>query len=849
MDENREAVCDHYGSVVQRSVADFIKHFLPPRKLTNKELGRVITKLKKGWRTHDFFDEQDIDLRRTRSKEWKTKFAPLEADAKGRTRWTDFAYLPSECDGTEKDVYDDLVVIYGQIVQCCLEVNDSLEQTSALESNGTRKLQSEKANSSMPDAVHQLTTDQGGVFDWDSTVVAEEYKTMKWCTRKPSPSQDHSQAAAEPPPNVHVCQNTKKVLWSMHHMLRTDFRRRFAYGITIEDTEVRLWHYNRAVIVISDAFDLNKDAKTLADVYSRFAFATREELGYDLSIELLRDHPPLSLGQSPADNTPSDQYRITVCGEKYITVKPLANQTAENGIGSCTRVYQVYKESDESIDPKQRTYYAIKDSWLETGRRTEFEIYNDIMKRIEEHDWKGLYDAAPTTIPDLCDYASAKPADPLHDLSVDERKQFFIGIIACEKVKAGGVVDDTHAVIGRNCGFPIRGRKVYAVSKRAKLHVGQVSVLSGVVGNEHMKELPVQERGRFLGEIPARQHHRIVMELGERLLDVAEVKQVFSMVKDASYALFLLHSVGLLYRDISAGNILRRRDGRGVLTDLEYVRSVTDTNVHTMRTGTADFCALEVVTGWFISGPPQAQVAKRIWRDPDAQNATSSPPPRLTVAPGGSRGWRFREVHDLESIFWLYLWLLLRHNTNLPVPPEYDPVKKHDEYYDKIFPHHIFWNTPDRCRVLASPEYLAETLSSLPPDWSKYADGTLEIFREDLWSVYTLGAIKPLPPTMWAMVYLVCGIGERIPGLFTPPVRSEILNVIYKRNPRPTLSSSSAAGNVTGSRESARSSRSKRGRQEVEDSAEQAAGESSGTDPERLTAPRPKRKKGAAGRH
>ena len=54
----------------------------------------------------------------------------------------------------------------------------------------------------------------------------------------------------------------------MHHMLRTDFRRRFAYGITIEDTEVRLWHYNRAVIVISDAFDLNKVRCLLSALWS-----------------------------------------------------------------------------------------------------------------------------------------------------------------------------------------------------------------------------------------------------------------------------------------------------------------------------------------------------------------------------------------------------------------------------------------------------------------------------------------------------------------------------------------------------------------------------------------------------
>ena len=94
-----------------------------------------------------------------------------------------------------------------------------------------------------------------------------------------------------------------------------------------------------------------------------------------------------------------NQYRIMVCGESYITVKTLANQGAENGFGSCTRVFRAYKESDKLIDADKRQYYAIKDNWLERGLRTEYEIYKDIMQRIEAHDWQGPWAEIAEPVP------------------------------------------------------------------------------------------------------------------------------------------------------------------------------------------------------------------------------------------------------------------------------------------------------------------------------------------------------------------------------------------------------------------------------------------------------------------
>lgn len=43
-----------------------------------------------------------------------------------------------------------------------------------------------------------------------------------------------------------------------HHIMRNDPRRIFVFGFTIEDTEARIWYHDRAVVISSDPFDINK---------------------------------------------------------------------------------------------------------------------------------------------------------------------------------------------------------------------------------------------------------------------------------------------------------------------------------------------------------------------------------------------------------------------------------------------------------------------------------------------------------------------------------------------------------------------------------------------------------------
>ncbi|KAI4522754.1 hypothetical protein K525DRAFT_198066 [Schizophyllum commune Loenen D] len=837
MQVTRNTVCQKMGSVPELSLEEFTSHFLPSQKLAPKQLQSVIRMLKKKWRVHTYFPAGACAKKKSRAATWGTRYAPLQADG-----WTDFAVGPADRTGGERAIYRDLVDIHGQIVQCCLEVDGQgkLKQSTSLESLGTQSLPSEKFNTSMPDGVHQITADLGGELDWDSTVVPEEYKILKGQAQGPSRAEETVPTFSQTATGLKL-DNAMKVLWSMHHIMRTDPRRRFTFGITFANTEVCLWHYNHSVVIKSQPFDLNANARALIDVYSRFAFATWEELGYDSKIELIRSPTP------PSGPKPPDQYRITICGHRYITVKAISNQSAENGIGRCTRVWAAYREGEDKSQ-----LYAMKDSWLEEGRETEYNIYQDIMQAIDAYDWDRRCHK-PMKRKKLAGYKGAEPIDPRYGLSKEERKAFFIPIYEGEKVEvAPGVLDNTEKVIGRGYVFPCpKDRLVYSVCEGAVLAGAQGSVLVGVAGNsETITDYPRQDKGRFLNDIPAREHHRLVMAVGKKLLAVKETKATFSTIKDACYALFILHTMGYLYRDISSGNILQYK-GQGVLADLEYVKAATALQTHKQRTGTADFVAVEVVNGEFLT---ESSVEKGVLAvltgrskdnkdDPASQNDESSSDedasseeeeedaPVARSVDGRHLVWRFREAHDLESIWWLVLWILFRHHAAGvgALPHDYDPTAQLKRY-NSMFPHYHFSTAIERVGVLVFERHLVAALQLLLPEWRTAMAARLKEIRILLKEIYDDYQGKPPHPATWFLVHEMCAAGERIQGSLAPIAQETSEDVIAhtKRIPRAPL-------DTAGTQDSNRSTRSKRGRQDVQASADS-------------TESQPKRKKADAGK-
>ena len=47
-------------------------------------------------------------------------------------------------------------------------------------------------------------------------------------------------------------------------MMRNDPSRRFAFGITIENTEMRVWFCCRSVVLVSEVFDVLKVSSSLS---------------------------------------------------------------------------------------------------------------------------------------------------------------------------------------------------------------------------------------------------------------------------------------------------------------------------------------------------------------------------------------------------------------------------------------------------------------------------------------------------------------------------------------------------------------------------------------------------------
>ncbi|QRV81540.1 kinase domain protein [Ceratobasidium sp. AG-Ba] len=85
-----------------------------------------------------------------------------------------------------------------------------------------------------------------------------------------------------------------KIVWSMHHTMRNDPRRRFVFGLTIEATTARLWFNDRAGVVASTPFDIHKNWRSFVRITLGIIRADKVQLGYDPDFELVDAsvHPP-----------------------------------------------------------------------------------------------------------------------------------------------------------------------------------------------------------------------------------------------------------------------------------------------------------------------------------------------------------------------------------------------------------------------------------------------------------------------------------------------------------------------------------------------------------------------------
>ncbi|KAF9516716.1 hypothetical protein BS47DRAFT_627052 [Hydnum rufescens UP504] len=173
-----------------------------------------------------------------------------------------------------------------------------------------------------------------------------------------------------------------KVVWSMREIMRSDPLRRFAHGITIEDTTLRLWISHRAYLVASTPININSNHIELVRIFLGISLSRMDQLGYDTTMSRVPSRD--GNGKYCYDITIPDDY-----GKERIfrTKLEISTYGADAVRGRGTRVWSVYDKMD---DPEGKTLFALKDTWVNTDRPREGNTLAILRRRLTE---KGEVDA------------------------------------------------------------------------------------------------------------------------------------------------------------------------------------------------------------------------------------------------------------------------------------------------------------------------------------------------------------------------------------------------------------------------------------------------------------------------
>ncbi|KAI9454523.1 hypothetical protein F5148DRAFT_1288603 [Russula earlei] len=230
----------------------------------------------------------------------------------------------------------------------------------------------------------------------------------------------------------------------------------------------------------------------------------------------------------------------------------------------------------------------------------------------------------------------------------------------------------------------------------AKLHQSLVPniphcSLSGDVGDHESKTHEFAKKyGNLSNVISPRRHHRLVLDhVGKPLKDFKSSREMVKAVYASLIAHEAAYQAGILHRDLSAGNLLIFDDGAlningGMLIDWDHCKAVdpqnelTTARPHT-RTGTWQFMAADLIENSSI---------------------------RQTF------------VHDLESAFWVMLWVTISH-----LPSSWEASRR-SSFLDNIMNPRVCGNSggPGKAAMLRNPlgrlklgfhQHLATLLESL----------------------------------------------------------------------------------------------------------------------------------------
>ncbi|KAF7858906.1 hypothetical protein EAF04_008947 [Stromatinia cepivora] len=438
--------------------------------------------------------------------------------------------------------------------------------------------------------------------------------------------------------------------------------RRFVPGFTICGSLMRLWMFDRSGSYSSEKFDIHKEPEKFVRVISGYALMSDSELGLNIFVR--------------SDDI--GRYIVARDTKIYLEEKPIASQKAIVCRG--TTCYRG-RESDSS-DYK----YVVKFAWSSDQRLREGRLLKLAKKRevkgIAEwfHDEQVIIDGEPDTISHLrrnmkfgaLEKPSGKASwlESLESNRHPSRKSLFYkskSKPSTDRSIGRRISTSTTQVSSgqkrkRDEGYDARHDRM----KRSKSDDGEIteghedkSDMHHSIEEAEVDSLVGQETEAYGNRI----HYCIVtLGAGRPLHTYRSVKELLVVFRDAIVGHKSLFDDGkILHRDVSENNIIivdsaTKEGSEGRMIDLDLAKELNSKpSGASYRTGTMQFMAIEVLQG---------------------------------------KGHTYR--HDLESFFYVFIWMCIRYGHEDVHPPSDKPKPTNQKSLKSSNPKILhYWYTGD----------------------------------------------------------------------------------------------------------------------------------------------------------
>ncbi|KAF8316227.1 uncharacterized protein EI90DRAFT_3293739 [Cantharellus anzutake] len=448
----------------------------------------------------------------------------------------------------------------------------------------------QKPTTSKPDGFLALpSTHPKTKYAWEDIVQAWEFKKSNALTSQ--------------------FDNRSKVVWSGHQILRTDPRRLWTTGLTVEKANARVWYFDRMVVLVSEPFNILKDPMTLIQFWvSLFSLPNPS---FD---------PTMSLKRAKSDNR--IYYAIQAGGRTLYTREVISDFKANAMIGRATRAWSAHqRESDDKEEDGK--VYVVRAIWGPVDGVHE----KDIRQRLRE---------------DIRSKALT-PKEKQEDL--EAFKEYFLNHLP---ELSGPVLSDTHPL---SLTLPESLHNARALPLRLE-DAKDPSFLLGTQTPTSNPEFWAPPPPHLPKKIVQRVHYRDVF-LGRpySLTELRSAGDIFQALMGCVKGLKLMSKYGYVHRDISPGNLFWDKSCKtGQLGDLEYMRHMSDPPKDNVKTGTLQFMACEILTEGPLHLKSKMNRREGISREQAVKVFSSSPQ---------SEPPPFHPLHDIESMWWVALWILI----------------------------------------------------------------------------------------------------------------------------------------------------------------------------------------------